>query len=553
MVRARASYLLPALVMLIVSSVGFASSPAFADTFVPVSGAGSTWSSNALAQWAKNVNQYGMRINYAATGSSDGRNQFKNGTVDFAVSEIPYGLSDNGVVDVPPLRKYAYMPIVAGGTSFMYNLSVGNKQITELRLSGETLTKIFTGVVTNWADPVIKAENPGLVLPARKIVPVVRGDGSGTTAQFTAYMADQYGSLWKAYCAKVGRAASCGQTSIYPIVNGSGFTAQSGSLGVAGYVGQAQNVGTITYVEYSYALNANFPVVKLLNKAGYYTLPTAENVAVGLLGATINTNPRSPLYLTQQLGGVYNNRDPRAYAMSSYSYMVIPTAVEGTFSTDKGHTLGAFGYYFLCEGQRQVSQLGFSPLPINLVQAGLDQVRKIPGVQAQTIDIKKCNNPTFSSDGSNTLAKTAPQPLACDKAGPTQCGTSKAGVASNRGNGVGGKGGGSPGPGSGGAGGGPGGGGAGTPNPVTSAAPDGATTTPGDGGNGTTVDPDTGEIVTVSGTDSTGGADVASIPVTLPATSVGSTTLLLVLAAATLLTAVVLPPLLARRWKREAP
>src|SRR5207342_3933122 len=103
-------------------------------------------------------------------------------------------------------------------------------------------------------------------------------------------------------------------------------------------VAQQQNIGTITYVEYSYALNAGFPVVKLLNKGGYYVLPTAENVAVGLLKAEINDNESSPAYLTQQLKGVYRNTHPRAYPMSSYSYMIIPTKLEGTFSEQKGRS-----------------------------------------------------------------------------------------------------------------------------------------------------------------------------------------------------------------------
>src|SRR5664279_4766333 len=94
---------------------------ATATDYVPISGAGSTWSQNALDQWIRNVNQYGMKVNYAGTGSSDGRNQFRNDTVDFGVSEIPYGLKDGGVIDDAPTRKYAYMPIVAGGTAFMYN------------------------------------------------------------------------------------------------------------------------------------------------------------------------------------------------------------------------------------------------------------------------------------------------------------------------------------------------------------------------------------------------------------------------------------------------
>jgi len=426
----RLRVLLAVAAVAVVAGGTLSSAPAAnADTYVPISGAGSTWSQNAIDQWRRNVNQYGLRINYAGTGSSDGRNQFRNGTVDFGVSEIPYGLRDNNVVDAPPSRPYAYLPIVAGGTSFMYNLKVGGRQVTNLRLSGQTLSKIFTGVITNWGDPAIKADNPGLVLPARKIVPVVRSDGSGTTAQFTAYMSRQYPDVWNAYCARAGRSTPCGLTSFYPVVPGSGFTAQSGSLGVSGYVSQAANEGTINYVEYSYALNAGFPVVKLLNQSGYYVEPTAQSVAVALLSAQIDETPASPTYLQPNLAPVYNSTDPRAYPMSSYSYMIVPTATTDTFSTDKGKTLGAFAYYFLCEGQQQAPVLGYSPLPINLVQSGLNQVRKIPGVAAQSIDIKKCNNPTFSSDGTNTLAKTAPQPAVCDRQGPYQCSTGTAGAA----------------------------------------------------------------------------------------------------------------------------
>lgn len=145
-----------------------------AASFVPISGSGSTWSFNALEQWRKNVaGLYGMTINFSPNGSTNGRNDYRNGQVDFAVSEIPYGLTDGGVLDPPPQRGFAYMPIVAGGTAFMYNLKIGNKRVTNLRLSGETITKIFTQKITAWDDPAIKADNPGLALPPRKIIPVV--------------------------------------------------------------------------------------------------------------------------------------------------------------------------------------------------------------------------------------------------------------------------------------------------------------------------------------------------------------------------------------------
>jgi len=409
------------LAMAIAALVILPAAPALAADYVPISGAGSSWSSNAIDQWRRNVQQYGMRVNYASTGSSDGRNQFKAGTVDFASSEIPYGLTDGGVMDSLPALKFAYMPLVAGGTSFMYNLQAGGKQITNLRLSGAVITKIFTGGITSWDDPAIKADNPGIALPKRTIVPVVRSDGSGSTAQFTTWMSKQHAADWDAYCAKAGRPTPCGVTSNFPIVGGKGFIAQPNSQGVSGYVAQAANIGTITYVEYSYALKTGYPVVKVLNKAGYYVEPTASNVAVGLMGAAINTDAASTSYLTQILDGVYNNADARAYPLSSYSYLIVPTKVQANFTAEKGKTLGSFANYFLCEGQQQAEVLGYSPLPMNLVQAGLDQVKRIPGVEATSVDITKCNNPTFSSDGSNTLAKNAPQPAACDKQGASQC------------------------------------------------------------------------------------------------------------------------------------
>ncbi|CRK62094.1 Phosphate ABC transporter, periplasmic phosphate-binding protein PstS (TC 3.A.1.7.1) [Alloactinosynnema sp. L-07] len=411
----RAAGLMAVLTVLFTVVVGFAPTATAAEDYVPITGSGSSWSFNAIDQWRKNVLQYGMRVTYSDTGSTTGRNQFKVSQVDFAVSEIPYGLTDAGVTDYgPPAGSYAYMPIVAGGTSLMYNLKIGGQRVTNLRLSGDLVAKLFTGVITNWSDPAIKAENPGLNLPARKVIPVVRGDGSGSTAQFTNWLASRHTGIWDNYCRKAGRSTPCGFTSNFPVVDP--VIPQDKSYGVSNYVRQDQAEGAITYVEYSYAKGAGFPVAKLLNEAGYYVAPTPEAVAVALLKAQIRQD------LTQELGQVYVDGDKRTYPLSSYSYMILPTQTNQRFTTEKGKTLGAFSYYFLCEGQQQAGRLGFSPLPINLVQAGLEQVRRIPGAQVNNLDIKKCNNPTFSTDGTNTLAKNAPMPKECDrKGGPGQC------------------------------------------------------------------------------------------------------------------------------------
>lgn len=532
---------------------------AHADSYTKISGAGSTWSSNALDQWRRNVTQYGMTVNYAAVGSSVGREQFKNGVSDFGVSEIPYGLTEFGVKDAPPKRGYAYMPIVAGGTSFMYNLKIGGKRVTNLRLSGTVLTKIFTGKITMWNAPEVAADNPGLTLPARRVIPVVRSDGSGTTAQFSTWMAKEQSGLWNDYCRRAGKPTPCGLTSYYPVIPGSGFTAQSGSLGVSGYVRQPQAEGAITYVEYSYAIKTGFPVAKLLNSSGYYVEPTASSVAVGLMSARINDDRNSTDYLTQILDNVYRSGDRRAYPLSSYSYMIVPTTNEAPFTEDKGRTLGAFAYYFLCEGQQQADQLGYSPLPINLVRAGLSQVRRIPGVEAKNVDIKGCRNPTFSADGSNTLAKKAPYPQPCDKRGGTQCSTGTAGAkdqrtpvkaAANGGTSSGGTSGTSSGGTTAGTSGGTAGGTAagGTTGATTAGATTGSTTGTTAGTTGATaVDPDTGEQVPADSGGGGGDPSVAGNPVSLAADGQGALrTTLMALSAVLLLGVVVGPPIAAR-------
>jgi phosphate transport system substrate-binding protein len=195
--------------------------------------------------------------------------------------------------------------------------------------------------------------------------------------------------------------------------------------------------------------------------------------------------------------------------------MIVPTEVAGTFSTKKGVTLGAFAHYMLCEGQQQASALGYSPLPLNLVQAGFKQISRIPGAgNAANVDISKCNNPTFKpgdKPGNNLLAKTAPMPQACDKQGATQCAT---GAANSSG--------GSSGSGSSGS--------------------NGATGTPGEDTNG-----GGGSGSVYVGPTANGKAQLEAYAYELPKTSWGPDQTWMVVAALLTIFAVVIPPL-AIRW-----
>ncbi len=160
-----------------------------ATVYAQIEGTGSTWSELIVQQWIADVDANGMKVVYTGGGSTKGRKDFSQDSTDFAISEIPYqGTDERGQADTSNGRDFAYLPIVAGGTAFTYQLKVGDKLVRNLRLSGETIAKIFTNQITNWNDPAITKDNNGRKFPSLPITPVVRSDGSGTTAQFTTWL-----------------------------------------------------------------------------------------------------------------------------------------------------------------------------------------------------------------------------------------------------------------------------------------------------------------------------------------------------------------------------
>jgi len=512
-----------------------ASTSAHATVYAQIEGTGSTWSELIVQQWIADVDANGMKVVYTGGGSTKGRKDFSQDSTDFAISEIPYqGTDERGVADTSDGREYAYLPIVAGGTAFTYQLKIGNDLVRNLRLSGETLAKIFTNKITNWNDPVIAKDNNGRKFPSLPIIPVVRSDGSGTTAQFSTWMDHEYPSIWRPYFGQSGL------TSYYP-KKGDRMVSQAGSDQVMNTIKGFAGNGMIGYVEYSYPINADYPVVKVENKAGYFVEPTQYNTAVALTKAKINQDKNSNLYLTQILDGVYTNADPRAYPISSYSYMIIPTGADDPrMSTAKRQTLADFMYYSLCSGQTKAGPYGYSPLPLNLVQAGFQQLAKLKKADSKVDltdrDVRSCNNPTFDGKNlnHNVLADKAPQPAACDKTGAGPCGTATGtNTPSGGGEGDGGGDGSTGGTGGGGTGGADGG-------------------TPG-GDAPPVIDPETGEVAGGGTTTSTSGDAVYADPTELVAGRTSDQRTFGWLAVLELLALVLLPGLYVVTRRRRAP
>jgi phosphate transport system substrate-binding protein len=385
----------PALLVLVALLASSAGTAPPAQAAVTVLGAGSTWDQIATTQWAADVHVlYGITINYSGVGSTSGRQFYIENQVDFGDSDIPFQPDE-----LPQLasehKTFQYLPTVAGATGIMYNLRTpSGKLITSLRLDSKALTGIFTGTISNWNDPEITSQNPQLrgQIPHIRIIPVVRADGSGTSAMFSDYLSQLQPAMWHTFCSRYQLPPPCGETSFWPL-DIPGAVAQKGSDGVANYV--QQQTGAVTYVETGYAIQRNFPVVYVRNASGRYVFPSSANDATALTHARIQSN------LISDLTGVHTAPEATAYPIAGYSYMITPTKVQYGFTTAKGAVLGKFILYMACAGQQEAARLGYSPLTPVLVKGVFAAVKRIPGAPAPP-PLSRCDNPTLTSQHGST-------------------------------------------------------------------------------------------------------------------------------------------------------
>lgn len=363
--------------------------PAEAATYAQIEGSGSVWTQEVLSQWIADVYSKDLNVTYNGVGSSQGRRDFTQNVTDFGMTEIPYqGIDESGAVDSAGGRELAYVPLVSGALAFTYHLRVGDRLVTDLDLSGETIAKIFTNRITSWDDPAITSDNGGRALPPIPIVPVVRADGSETSAVFTTWLDQTYPAPWRLY---FGRS---GHTSYFPNQRGSRMISASGSDQIMNTVRGSAGNGTIGYVEQSYPSNARHPVAAVGTVAGRFVSPSTRATWAALRHATVETDG------SVDLDSVLESPAPDAYPIAYVSHAIVPTGPnDRRMTTAKRQGLTDFMFYGLCQGQRKASRLGYAPLPLNLVQSGLTQIAKLKSADSAVDltgrEISACQNPTF--------------------------------------------------------------------------------------------------------------------------------------------------------------
>lgn len=173
------------------SDVAFQIDPSLSGT---ITAGGSSAQSNAQQAWttAYNATAKNVKINYdKSQGSGGGVTNFLSGAYDFAGSDSPLNADQTAQSKALCTDGGINIPIYLDGVAVIFNIP----GVTSLKLSGETIAKIFALQITDWSDPAITKDN-GTALPAGAITTVARSDGSGTTQNFTNYLAATQSSVW---------------------------------------------------------------------------------------------------------------------------------------------------------------------------------------------------------------------------------------------------------------------------------------------------------------------------------------------------------------------
>jgi len=203
-----------------------------------LNGAGASSQESAMAAWRAGFQSLnsGATVNYDSVGSGGGRTQFLAGGVSFAGTDAALSADELAKAKTLCGTDPVELPVYISPIVVIFSLP----GITKLQMAPATIAKIFDAKITNWNDPAIAADNPGVALPDLAITTVHRSDDSGTTKNFTDYLSKAAADSWSygavsTWASKTGEGAN-GTTGVVS-------TVQSGS-GAIGYA-DASKAGTL--------------------------------------------------------------------------------------------------------------------------------------------------------------------------------------------------------------------------------------------------------------------------------------------------------------------
>jgi phosphate transport system substrate-binding protein len=229
-------------------------------------------------------------VEYDPAGSGAGRDMFIAGGASFAGSDRPFTTDELDTKDFEactPGSTIVELPTYIAPIVIVFQV----QGVSELKLDADTIARIFAGDITRWNDAAIGDQNPDLELPDMAITPVHRSDESGTTENFTDYLAAAAPDAWP-----------------YEPHGSWPFESGEAAQGTSGLVDTVRNgAGTIAYVDASRAGDLGVVSVKVGNEY----VPFSAEAASAIVDASPVAEDRAPGDLaieidrTTEAAGVY--------------------------------------------------------------------------------------------------------------------------------------------------------------------------------------------------------------------------------------------------------
>ena len=327
--------------------------PAKPDFSGAIAADGATFPQPVYEQWTQDyANETGIQISYTGGGSGQGVKDITANVVQFAGSDAPLKPEEKTAAESKN-GPILHIPTVFGAIVLAYNLpGVTDK----LNFSPEVIGKIYTGQITTWDDPAIKADNPNVNLPATGITVAHRSDGSGTTNAFTSWLCT-VSPEWKA------KVDPCkGKEVSWPVGLGG-----KGNAGVSSMI--TTNQGAIGYIELAFAVQNNVPFGNVKNAAGKFITPSLDSVAAAAKFDTI------PPDLTFQ---AFGSSVADAYPITTATWLLVYQQ-QDKVSQDRARSeaIVHFLIWALDKGGDSAKALDYATLPDALKQATLQKIATI--------------------------------------------------------------------------------------------------------------------------------------------------------------------------------
>jgi phosphate transport system substrate-binding protein len=322
---------------------------------------GSTLLYPLFQSWIAGYKSVAPNIDLSAAGTGSGA-----GEKAALAGEVSIGASDAYLSDEVAAKNRDILDIPLAISAQTINYNVPDLNGANIKIDGPTLAAIYSGTITQWDDPAIKAMNPGVTLPHQTIVPVRRAEGSGDTFIFTQFLdfATETEVGEPGYDATVS-GTNVGTIMAWPKVGTTiawpNVAAEKTATGNDGMVQTlAATPYSIGYVGISYAdqiAKASLGTAMVKNENGKFLLATPQSIA----DAAAQLDPRTPPY--ERITLIFAPGD-NSYPLVNYEYAIVSKKQPDPATADALRTFLLWSISGIGgNGATYLKPVGFIPLP----------------------------------------------------------------------------------------------------------------------------------------------------------------------------------------------